>query len=255
MGILNGKVAIITGTSSGIGAAIATRFVAEGATVIAVSRSKTTIDGVSWRQTDVSDSADVNSLIAETLAELGRLDAIVNNAGVQLEKSIVETSDADFDWLMGVNLRGVFNVCRAGVGAMSADRPEGEAKGGSIVNIGSTAATHSDHGLAIYNASKAAVHALTRSIALDHGHQGIRCNTVAPGWVMTALAEAAFEATEDPTTARAAAEAKHPVGRLGRPEDIAGITAWLCSNDAGYATGAVFTIDGGLTTQSPVGPG
>lgn len=246
MGLLSDKVTLVTGTSSGIGVAIAERFVAEGATVIAWSRRETTLDGVAWQGVDVTDSSAVNEGLAAIVAEHGRIDAVVNNAGVQLERSIAETTDEDFDFVMDVNVRGVFNVARAAVRAMTLG------PGGSIVNIGSTAANHADHGMAIYNTSKGAVHSLTRSIAIDHGADGIRCNAVAPGWVLTAMADAAFDAMDDPDQARAEAAARHPVGRMGRPEDIAGLAAWLASDDAAYASGAIFTVDGGAMAQSPV---
>lgn len=240
------KVALVTGTSSGIGAAIAARFVAEGATVITWSRRETDIPGAAWHSVDVTDSSAVDAGVARIIGEYGQLDAVVNNAGVQLEKSIAETTDADFDLVMDVNVRGVFHVARAAVRAMI------DAGGGAIVNIGSTAATHADHGMAIYNASKGAVHSLTRAIAIDHGADGIRCNAIAPGWVMTAMADAAFDAMDDPEAARADATGRHPVGRMGRPEDVAGLAAWLVSDDAGYASGSVFSIDGGAMAQSPV---
>ncbi|MEM7091989.1 MAG: SDR family oxidoreductase [Actinomycetota bacterium] len=246
MAQLVGKVALVTGTSSGIGAAIAERFVAEGATVIAWSRSETAVDGAIWQAVDVSDSAAVDAGIAAIVGEHGGLDAVVNNAGIQIEKTIADTTDDDFDSLMGVNVRGVFNVARAAVRAMVAGA------GGAIVNIGSSGANHADHGMAIYNMSKGAVHALTRAIAIDHGADGIRCTTLAPGWVLTALADAAFEAADDPDAARAAADARHPVGRMGRPEDIASLASWLVSDEAAYASGSVFTLDGGAMAQSPV---
>lgn len=244
--MLQGKVALVTGTSSGIGHAIAERFVAEGATVVGWSRSETSIEGVAWTPVDVADSGAVDAGISSIVADHGRLDAVVNNAGVQIEKTIAETTDEDFDRLVGVNVRGVFNVARAAVRAMQVQG------GGAIVNIGSTAANHADHGMAIYNMSKGAVHALTRSIAIDHGAEGIRCNALAPGWVLTALADAAFDAADDPGAARAEADARHPVGRMGRPADIGGLAAWLVSDDAAYASGGVFTLDGGAMAQSPV---
>ncbi len=240
------SVVLVTGTSSGIGRAIAERFVADGSVVVAASRRPTEIDGVTWKPLDVSDSAAVDALVAEIVDHHGRLDIVVNNAGVQVEKTLADTSDEDYDLVMDTNVRGVFHVARAAVRRM---REQGS---GVIVNVGSTAATHADHGMAVYNASKGAVQALTRAIAIDHGRDGIRCVAVAPGWVMTDMADAAFDLADDPAAARAAAEARHPVGRMGRPEDIANAVAWLASDEAGYASGSVFTIDGGAMAQSPV---
>ncbi len=239
-------VVLITGTSSGIGHAIAERFVADGATVIATSRREVPIAGATWRGLDVADGAAVESLVADIVAEHGRLDLVVNNAGVQVEKPLAETTDEEYDLVMDTNVRGVFLVARAAVRRM---RSQGS---GVIVNVGSTAATHADHGMAVYNASKGAVQALTRAIAIDHGRDGIRCVAVAPGWVLTEMADAAFELADDPAAAKAAAEARHPVGRMGRPSDIANAVAWLASDEAGYASGSVFTIDGGAMAQSPV---
>ena len=125
--------------------------------------------------------------------------------------------------------------------------------GGAIVNVGSVAGDTADHGLAVYNASKGAVHALTRAIAIDHGRDGVRCNAVRPGWIATAMAEGVFEQADDPAAMRSAAVARHPVGRLGSPGDVAAMVAWLVSDDAAFVSGSMFTVDGGLTAQSPIG--
>lgn len=241
------KVVVVTGASSGIGKAIAVRLVDDGATVVAGSRRPVDIEGVDWVATDVSNSADADALIAHAVESYGRIDALVNNAGVQLEKTIDETSDEEFDAVMDVNVRGVFNCSRAAVRAMRI------AKGGVIVNVGSIAATNADHQMAAYNASKGAVHSLTRAIATDHGRHGIRCVAVAPGWITTEMADAAFDMAPDPAAARADAIARHPIGRLGQPEDVAALVSWLISDQAGFVTGSVFSIDGGLVAQSPIG--
>jgi len=165
---------------------------------------------------------------------------------VQLEKTIEHTTDEDFDSLIGVNVRGVFNGCRAAIVPMR------ESGGGSIINIGSIAGFNADHGMAIYNASKAAVHGLTRAVATDHGVDGIRCNAISPGWVATELAERAFDMADDPAAARHAAVHRHPVGRLGLPGDVASLATWLASDESTFASGSLFTLDGGLTAQSPI---
>ena len=250
MGSLTGSAVVVTGASSGIGRAVAERFVAAGAQVVTGSRSETAIPGARWLRTDVADPAQSDSLIAAAVEAFGRVDVVVNNAGVQLEKTVADTTDAEFDHVMGVNVRGVFNVCRAAVRQM-----RGQPGGGVIVNVGSIAGDgRSDHGMAVYNASKAAVHGLTRSIAIDHGADGIRCNAVLPGWIATAMADAAFHRAPDPAAARAAAVDRHPVGRLGRPEDVAALVLWLAGDEASFVSGSLFTIDGGLTAQSPIAP-
>lgn len=248
-GRLDGLTTIVTGASSGIGHGVAERFVREGATVFAAARSEVVIDGAVWIPTDVTEPAAVDALVAAATAISGRLDAIVNNAGVQVEKSVEDTTDSEFAQVMDVNVKGVFHCCRAAVRQMAA-----QDGGGSIINIGSVAGNQADHGMAVYNASKGAVHALTRAIATDNGHQGVRCNAISPGWIMTALADAAFDLADDPAAAREAAVAKHPVGRMGTPDDVAGLAVYLASAEAAFVSGSCFTIDGGLTAQSPITP-
>jgi len=243
---------VVTGASSGIGEAIARRFVADGWDVLTGSRSQPGIDGAAWLQTDVADPAQADALVTAAVERFGQLDVVVNNAGVQVEKTVVDTSDEEFDHVMDVNVRGVFNMCRAAVRQMTSEQA-GRTGGGVIVNIASIAATHADAGMAVYNASKGAVEALTRAVAVDHGHQGIRCVAVSPGWIATALADAVFDLEADPAAARQAAIERHPVGRLGTPDDVADAVVWLASPAANFVSGSVFTVDGGLTAQSPIG--
>ncbi len=245
-GPLAGLSIVVTGASSGIGEAIARRFAAEGAELTLGSRSEPGIPEARWVQTDVADSAQADALIRAAVDDHGRIDVLVNNAGVQVEKRIVATTDADFDRVFDVNVRGVFYCSRAAVREMVA---QGD---GSIINIGSTVAQHAEPGLAAYNASKGAVHALTRAIAVDHGPDGVRCNTIAPGWIDTAMAEAAFAEADDSGKARADAERRHSVQRLGRPDEVAALAAWLAGPESGFANGAVFTLDGGLSARSSV---
>ncbi len=251
MNQLINKIAIVTGASRGIGWGIATRFVEEGATVVIASRSEPpemSHPEMIWRKTDVADTADVETLIQLVIDTYGQIDVLVNNAGVQIEKTIVETTDEDWDWLSGVNMKGVFLCCRSVIPVMQRQG------GGAIINLGSIAATMVDHQMAIYNASKGFVHSLTRSIAVDHGRDDIRCNAICPGWIMTDMAEQAFDLADDPEAARNRAIAKHPIRRLGQPTDIASIAVWLASDEAGFATGQFFTVDGGLTAGSPISP-
>lgn len=245
MGMLEGKTALITGGRQGIGRGIAERFADEGARVSVTGRGSRPQDlpeRFDWYGCDVSDGGAVAGLAGH----FDGLDVLVNNAGVQIEKTVLETSDADWDQLMGTNAKGVFLMCRAFIPRMS--------QGGSIINIGSISGTTADPGLALYNASKAFVHGLTRSIAVDHG-PAVRCNAICPGWIMTGMADAAFEVAGDPVTAKQDALARHPAGRFGQPEDIAAMAAWLASDQSAFATGQLFTIDGGMTAASPLNPG
>lgn len=247
MGTLDGTSIVITGASSGIGNAIAERLANDGALLTLGSRSAVEMAGASWVETDVRSAPNCDALIASAIEAHGRIDVLINNAGVQIEKTVDETTDDEFDLVMDVNVRGVFNCCRAAIPHM---RSEGS---GTIINIGSVAGNVADHGLAVYNASKGAVHSLTRAIATDHGRDGIRCNAVSPGWIMTEMASAAFAMAEDPDSARSDAIRAHPVGRMGTPQDVANLVAWLATDEAGFVSGSLFTIDGGLTAQNPIG--
>ena len=171
---------------------------------------------------------------------------LVNNAGVQVEKTVVDTTDEDWEQLVGTNCRGVFTMCRAVLPTMIA-------RGGVIINIGSISGVVADPGMALYNASKGFVHALTRSIAVDHG-PAVRCNAIQPGWIDTGMVDDAFAVAGDRESARRDAIARHPAGRLGEPADIAAAVAWLASDDAAFITGQCLTVDGGLTVASPLRP-
>ena len=244
IGSLAGKTALVTGGRQGIGRAIVEAFISEGARVVTCGRGKAAElpDSVRYLQCDVADPDDV----ADLAEAIGPLDILVNNAGVQVEKTVVDSSDADWDRVIGANARGVFNCCRAFIPGMRAT--------GSIINIGSISGQVADPSMALYNASKAFVHGLTRSVAVDHGPR-IRCNAICPGWIMTDMADAAFALAKDPRSAEADALARHPAGRFGRPEDIAAMAVWLASDAAGFATGQLFTVDGGMTAVSPLQPG
>ena len=245
------KIAVVTGGSRGIGWGIAQRFAQEGATVIIASRSEPPTprtETIGWVKANISERQEVEAVTQFALETFGRIDVLVNNAGVQLEKSLPETTDEEWAWLSGVNIKGLFLCCRSVIPVMQ------QQGAGVIINLGSIAATTVDHNMPLYNASKGFVHSLTRSIAVDHGRDGIRCNAICPGWIMTDLAEQAFAQAADPGLARRIALAQHPLGRLGTPADIAAMAVWLASDEASFATGQFFTVDGGLTAGSPINP-
>ncbi|MEM9139256.1 MAG: SDR family oxidoreductase [Pseudomonadota bacterium] len=232
----------MTGGRQGIGRSIVDAFLAEGAQVITCGRGVADVPGADWVQADVAKPEDAARLIKTA----GTLDILVNNAGVQVERTVPDSTDEDWDLVVGANCRGVFNCCRAAIPVM------GET--GVIINIGSISGHVADPAMALYNASKAFVHGLTRSIAVDHG-PAIRCNAICPGWIETGMLEAGFAQASDPIAARSDAVARHPVRRFGRPEDIAAMAVWLASDEAAFASGQMFTLDGGMTAASPLQPG
>ena len=251
MARLGNKIAVVTGGSRGIGRAIVKALVEEGAKVLTCGRGNDPADfpsGVVWQTADVSIPEAVEELSRTVTERFGRVDILVNNAGIQIEKTVPDSSVEDWENLMGINAKGVFLMCREFIPMLA------EGGGGSIINIGSISGNHADPAMALYNASKAFVHGLTRSMAVDHGHQGIRCNAICPGWIMTEMADTAFEMAKNPQGAKADALARHPSGRFGRPEDIANAVVWLASNDSDFMTGQTLTIDGGLVSASPLQP-
>ncbi|MEM7498361.1 MAG: SDR family oxidoreductase [Pseudomonadota bacterium] len=250
MRALEDMVAVVTGGGRGIGRACAEALAGAGARVMATGRGPRPGDlpeAILWHRGDVADPDAVEALRAGTERALGPATVLVNNAGIQVEKTVIDSSDADWDAVIGINCRGVFNTCRAFL-------PDMAETGGAIVNIGSTSGNQADPAMALYNASKAFVHGLTRSIAVDHG-PAVRCNAVSPGWIMTGMADAAFALARDPAAAEADARMRHPARRFGQPEDVARGVVWLASPEAAFVTGQCLTIDGGLTAASPLQPG
>ena len=239
--------ALVTGGSHGIGRSIVERLHADGAQVSTCGRGRRPPDlpgDVHWVQADVSKPGEAERIVSEATEAIGPVTLLVNNAGVQVEKTVLDSTDADWDLVVGTNCRALFSMCRAVL-------PDMSRSGGVIVNIGSVSATVADPSMALYNASKAFVHGLTRSIAVDHG-PAVRCNTIAPGWIATDMADAAFALAADPDAAKRDSEARHPAGRLGKPADIAQAVAWLASSEATFVTGQCLTVDGGLTSASPL---
>jgi len=251
MTLLEGKIAVVTGGSRGLGRAVIERFLEDGAQVVTGSRTPPVepFQGeVKWYELDVSDRASVEELIQNTFQSHGRIDILVNNAGIEIEKTIEQSNDQDWDQVAGINMKGVYLCTQATLPIM---RSNG---GGSIINISSISSFVADPNLALYNASKAWVSGFTRSVAVDHGRDGIRCNAVCPGWIMTDMLMQTFAQASDVEAAMQAAIAKHPLGRLGEPRDIANTVAWLASDQSSFVSGQTITVDGGLTAAAPIDP-
>jgi NAD(P)-dependent dehydrogenase (short-subunit alcohol dehydrogenase family) len=247
-----GKTALVTGGASGMGAATARLFAGAGARVVIVDRNEdlarehaTSLGAkVEVLAGDVGDSAFCEDAVAETARRHGRLDCVVNAAGIIVRKTGLETSDADWRRMMAVNVDGVFFMCRAAVRQM---RGQG---GGVVVNFGSIWGELGGKGALAYAASKGAVHQITRTFALEHARDGIRVNAVCPGEVDTPMLRAAGR-DRPLTDAEAAAMGERvvPMGRLARPEEIAHMVLFLCSDEASYVTGAMHYVDAGYSAQ------
>jgi meso-butanediol dehydrogenase/(S,S)-butanediol dehydrogenase/diacetyl reductase len=245
-----GGIALVSGGGRGIGRAVVERLRADGVGVVTCGRGERPDDlpdDVHWVQADVSVPAMAERLVAEATDVHGPVALLVNNAGVQVERTTAESTDADWELVVGTNCRGVFTLSRAVI-------PEMTRTGGVIVNVGSISGHVADPRMALYNASKSFVHGLTRSIAIDHG-PAVRCVCVCPGWITTGMADEAFALAEDPDAARRDAVARHPAGRLGRASDVAEAVAWLASDAAAFVSGQCITVDGGLTAASPLRAG
>lgn len=235
---LAGKIAIVTGVLSGIGAAVARRFAAEGARVIAADitgRDGAALDGIEAMQLDVGDERSVTECFAAVVGRYGRLDLLVNSAGIGRVMPFLETPVAEFDRIMAVNLRGSF------LAGQAAARHMVRGGGGAIVNVGSVSGLRGNVGRAAYGASKGAVVTLSQVMAVELACHGIRVNVIAPGPIESPMAAAIHSASDREAWGR-----QTPMRRYGTAEEIAGVAAFLCSDDASYITGHVLAADGGF---------
>lgn len=239
----SGRVALVTGGSQGIGQGIASRLRDEGARVFTAQRGPDSeFEGI------VADLANPDvpaRIVAEVFEQAGHLDILVNNAGMMREARVEDTTLEDWQFNIAVNLTAPFLLIKAALPHLRKTR-------GSIVNIGSIEGIGCNPLHASYSATKAGLHGLTRAVAIDHGEEGIRCNAVAPGWIDSALAEAYIDSMPDPTEFRRRIGKMHPVRRTGKPADVAGLVAFLASDDASFITGHTYVIDGGRTVQLPL---
>jgi NAD(P)-dependent dehydrogenase (short-subunit alcohol dehydrogenase family) len=244
---LSGKVAIITGGGSGIGKAIAQAFVREGAKVVIAGRDSKRLEAAAREigpdclpvSTDVSNAGSVEKLVSATLDRFKQINVLVNNAAVLLPGTAESLSEEDFDKTFNINVRGLWLLSRAMLPHM---RTSG---GGSIINIGSVLSMVGARNRVAYAASKGAVMAMTKAMALDHAAENIRVNCIAPGIVETEMV-ARFSTDEN---ARKQRVALHPMGRFGQPQEVASAAVFLASDESGWTTGSVVTIDGGYSAQ------
>ena len=246
---MKGRVALVTGAGSGIGRATSLVFAREGAKVMAVDLADgpmletvgLIIGGggeASGMTADVSKAEEVQRMVSETVSRFGRIDAAFNNAGIHTGTRIPfhEYPEDEWDRVIGVNLKGVWLCIKYELPQMLAQG------GGAIVNTSSVAGLVASSGTSAYTASKHGVAGLTKSAAIDYARQGIRVNAVAPGVIMTPMMDLIMESNNTP---QAQLDDDQPIGRMGKPEEIAEVVVWLCTDAASYVTGHVFPIDGG----------
>jgi len=251
---LTGKVALVTGGGSGIGRATVVQFAREGARVVILDQDRTGAEAAARAvadaggtvrviEGDVAVAADAERAVRETRAAFGRLDVLVNNAGRELVASLPETTEADWDRVVDVNLKSIFLLSRAAIPVMAAQG------GGVIVNTASQLGLVGARRFGAYTASKGAVVNLTRSMALDCAPLAIRVNAVCPGAIDTPLLRRQFTGRPGPQGTLDDLARLHPLGRLGRPEEVSAAIVFLASDEATFVTGSILVVDGGYTAQ------
>ncbi len=257
--MLNGKVALVTGARGGIGRAIVARFLREGATVFAAdltpegSLDQHDDDSSHFVKLDVTQEADAIAAMDHVRAAHGKLDILVNAAGIEIEKTVEETTLEEWNQSFAVNSTGTFLTSKYALPLMREAAKTGNSA--SLINFGSYDGFIADPGLAAYCATKGAVHALTRAMACDHGPEGIRVNAICPGYIDTPMLQSFFNGDGSGgsggniETLQKAVRDVHPMRTYGTPEDIANLVNWLASDEARYASGQLWVLDGGLSAQ------
>jgi meso-butanediol dehydrogenase/(S,S)-butanediol dehydrogenase/diacetyl reductase len=249
---LEGKVALITGAGVGIGRATALLFAKEGAAVAVVDRNAETARetaGLITReggkaiavQADVSQSDQVQRMFAETLAAFGKLNILFNNAGIVMQGRVEDSTEAEWEAQIATTLTSVFLGCKYGIPLL---RAQG---GGVVINMSSVAGTMGLVNRAIYSAAKGGVAALTRAMALDYAKEQIRAVYLTPATIETPSLTERINSSPDPVAERKAFEARQPIGRLGKPEDVASAALYLASEEASFLTGCKLAVDGGMS--------
>lgn len=255
---LDRKTALVTGAGSGIGRAIASRFARAGARVVALdiveAAAEKTVSEIEKRgeggdaiavRCDVTKQRDVDDAFRAVRERNGSIDILVNSAGIAHIGTVEQTSEEDFDRVYAVNVKGVYNCLRAGIAAM-----QSQERGGAILNIASVASSIGIPDRFAYSMSKGAVLTMTYSVARDYVHRRIRCNCVSPGRIHTPFVDG-FLARSYPGREAEMFEAlskTQPIGRMGRPEEVAELALFLCSDDAAFITGSNYAIDGGFVS-------
>ena len=243
---LQDQIAVVTGGTGGIGRAICERFAREGATVYATDITRGDHDlpaNVTYIQQDVTQEQSAIDVMAHVEQAHGKLDILVNAAGIEFEKTIEHTSLDEWNRIFAINVTGTFLTAKYAIPLMRA------AGSGSIINFGSYDGFIADPELAAYCASKGAVHALTKAMACDYGPEGIRVNAVCPGYVDTPMLQSFFGDSGNIETLQKAVRDVHPLRTYGQPADIANLVNWLAGDEARYASGQLWIIDGGLSAQ------
>lgn len=248
---LEGKVALVTGAGKGIGKACAEVLSRQGARIAVVD-----IDTIAGLQTakgieasggravylpaDVSKAADVQKMIGQIIELFGRLDILINNAGYHISKSVEDTSEEEWDYILNTNLRSVFLCSKYAIPHLRKTR-------GAIVNMSSMVGVVGQRNAGAYSATKGGIIAMTKGMALDFAKDGIRVNCICPGWVETPLVEDWFSQQADPQATKRYIFGRHPLGRIATPEEVGNAVVFLCSEQSSFVTGVALPLDGGVT--------